>query len=420
MALENSDRTEPRAREEEERERVKPEVVRPELNVEKWPAAWAPSHARVTTTRVLRREERLPDGTVRRQEVQIPHVSGLGTLNTDDKKTWYSLVKVWEDAGRPTDRLTTLSVYEIAKLRRVRWSGRAHQELVRSLFRIRDIPFRFIDSFTIPGEQGEQGTARRVTQTINLLTDLILLERNDGKGRGFDPQLTLSGFRFHPEILRLLIQNHTKPLFLDTVMAIKGEIALLLYGYLDLVLSSRSHFERNLAGLFEELGLTGASYRARAHRRLRIRPALKELEGKPVTTGILKSLRLEVNAAGGDDKLVVEKDELPPELAGAISRPVGEGRAARRAMPMTPRQEILLQDIIEFARDDGSRAYFAHLTQVLPEELIYRAISEARVETHSGQVRSRGAYLTAILKRLAQERGYEISGGPASTEAQTS
>jgi hypothetical protein len=55
----------------------------------------------------------------------------------------------------------------------------------------------------------------------------------------------------------------------------------------------------------------------------------------------------------------------------------------------------------------GGRAYFAHLIQVLPEELIYRAISEARAETHTTQVRSRGAYLTTILKWLAQERGYD-------------
>ena len=66
------------------------------------------------------------------------------------------------------------------------------------------------------------------------------------------------------------MQGHTTPPFLDTLMAIKGEIALLLYGSLDLVIAARSHFERNLAGLFGELGLTGASYRARADRWLRI------------------------------------------------------------------------------------------------------------------------------------------------------
>jgi hypothetical protein len=130
------------------------------------------------------------------------------------------------------------------------------------------------------------------------------------------------------------MQGHTKPLFLDTLMAIKGEIALLLYGSLDLVIAASSHFEQNLAGLFEELGLTGASYRARAHRRLRIKPALKEVEGKPITTGVLTSLGLDVNVGGGDDKLVVEKGELPEELAGAISR---RGEGARRPMPLMPR-----------------------------------------------------------------------------------
>jgi hypothetical protein len=54
----------------------------------------------------------------------------------------------------PLSRLTTLSVYEIAKLRQARWTGRAHQELVRPLLRIRDIPFRFIDSFSTSGEHG--------------------------------------------------------------------------------------------------------------------------------------------------------------------------------------------------------------------------------------------------------------------------
>ena len=157
-------------------EPAKPGVIRPELNVEKWPGAWAPGHAGVSTTRILRREETLPDGAKRSQEVHVPFVSGVGTLTTDDKKTYYALVKVWEDRGRQAESLTPLSVYELAKIRRLAWSGRTHQELVASLFRLRDVPIRFVDAFVT---KDGQGSTRRITQTVNLLNTLILRERSN-------------------------------------------------------------------------------------------------------------------------------------------------------------------------------------------------------------------------------------------------
>src|SRR5215813_9690030 len=71
------------------------EKIRPELNLEKW-SIFAPAHSKTKRARTLTRSTTLPDGTVRTSKVSIDATERLGTLTTEEQKTYYALIKIWE------------------------------------------------------------------------------------------------------------------------------------------------------------------------------------------------------------------------------------------------------------------------------------------------------------------------------------
>src|SRR5258707_5151451 len=72
------------------------ERIRPELNIEKWPAIGSPAYSHnLPVARTLEREHTIADGTRVRARVEVGF-SHLGELTTEDQKTYYALVKQWE------------------------------------------------------------------------------------------------------------------------------------------------------------------------------------------------------------------------------------------------------------------------------------------------------------------------------------
>src|SRR5919109_3914829 len=79
------------------------EKIRPDLNLEKW-SIWQPSKSKTKPReRIIRREIVLPDGREVSAEVEVGFTN-KGVLTTEDQKTFYALIKIWEDKGRPTEQ----------------------------------------------------------------------------------------------------------------------------------------------------------------------------------------------------------------------------------------------------------------------------------------------------------------------------
>ena len=79
------------------------EKIRSDLNLEKW-SIWQPSKSKTKPKeRVIRREVLLPDGNKISAEVEVGFTN-KGVLTTEDQKTFYALLKIWEDKGRPKEQ----------------------------------------------------------------------------------------------------------------------------------------------------------------------------------------------------------------------------------------------------------------------------------------------------------------------------
>lgn len=76
------------------------EKIRPELNLEKW-FIWQPSKSKTQPqARVIEREITSPGGDKITGRLRIGYTD-RGPLTTEDQKTYYALVKHWEEKDAP-------------------------------------------------------------------------------------------------------------------------------------------------------------------------------------------------------------------------------------------------------------------------------------------------------------------------------
>ncbi|PWU12014.1 MAG: hypothetical protein C5B51_01675 [Terriglobia bacterium] len=318
------------------RELASGEKIRAELNIEKWPAIWTPAHSKTrrkgqVLSRTLERESLAADGTKNVSQVTINPIAQFGDLTTEDQRTLYTLIKHWEQRGKPSHE-TPFSIRHLARLLHKRgWGSNVIDAITSSLERLRGTVLVWTRSYKTKDERIEQ----LETVYINILSKLKIVRRK------VDGHVTTEAgyFQFDDHILKNLLANYTKPFLFDVFIDIKGEIALKLYSYLDLIMHDKIRFERRTKELFEELGLTGSSYRNPSKRKQNLERALAELQGKLLTTGMLKSARLEKTKDDKDYKVVFEKsprsefgaeaDDVPEKFATAAAVVVNDYSKAK-------------------------------------------------------------------------------------------
>lgn len=275
--------------------------VRIELNEAKWPAIWAPAHDK--TIRGPRRTERPftnPDGTSGVQSVTVHYLAEVGTLTTEELRTQLALMLLWENSGRDREKPAPFSICEIEKVLGIRKSGGSSAAKIRkSLMRLCDVPITWEKSFY----QKSTNEILTLHQSQPILSYLIFAEKKE-KGK----KNTRGAFKFNWHIVDNLLANYSKPVYIADSLAINSEIAFLLFIHLDLVMADKPTYERNSADLFRDLGLSEhKKYQYPFGRKQALQPALKQLLGKRLSTGAIKSIQLASNAKRNDWKLVVRK-----------------------------------------------------------------------------------------------------------------
>jgi hypothetical protein len=284
--------------------RQKPDRIRAELNIEKWPAIWNPTHSKThaklqAIQRTLEREITNSDGTKTTSNVTINPIAHLGDLTTDDQRTLYALIKHWEDRGKPGHE-TPFSIRQLSRLLHKKgWGTNVIEAVTGSLERLRGTMLVWTRSYRSKDQRVEDSE----TVYINILTKLKIIRRK------VDGHITTEAgyFQFDDHILKNLLENYTKPFLFEVFMDIKGEIALKLYSYLDLIMADKNRFERCTRDLFDDLGLKGVSYRNPSKRKQNLEKAFAELTGIILTTGVLKSATIEKTKDGKDYKAVFVK-----------------------------------------------------------------------------------------------------------------
>jgi hypothetical protein len=302
-------------------EKPKPEKIRVELNVEKWPGMWRPASSKnAPTVRVLGRDIQLDDGTRGTSKLEIGFTQ-LGTITTEDQRMFIALIEHWEESGKPADRPVFFSDRLLARLLRKKgWGSNVIEAITGSLRRLRTTPLRWINSF-----RRDDGSGREYAEEtyFNFLDTLKIITRRE-HGHVTNQQ---GYFQFDRNILANLLSNYTKPLLTEEFFKLQTEIGQLLYTHIDLIMADKPRYERCTKELFSDFGLLeNSSYRYASNRKQALRRPIAELAHKRLSTGTIKSISLERTKDGKDYKLVVVKGkttEAPaPEDVPAGSEPV--------------------------------------------------------------------------------------------------
>lgn len=272
--------------------------IRPDLNLEKW-TLWQPAKSRGNLgVRVIRREVKLSCGQNMTAEVEIGFTN-KGVLTTEDQKTFYSLIKVWEESGQ-SEAQTYYSLRRLATILGKKWGTNVIDATTASLVRLRVTPITWRYAY----HDSVEKTVMEILEPFNILSELKTIRRKaDGHvTRAF------GYFRFNDFILKNLLNHYTKPVLIDTVLSFRSEIAQLIYTHLDLLMAHRNHYERRTRNLFfDDLGLESASYQHIANRVQKLKPALSELQGVALSSGLITAVSLERTKDNLDYKIVVHK-----------------------------------------------------------------------------------------------------------------
>jgi len=384
------------------------ELIRSELNIERWPL-FTTSRFKGKSREYVRRE--VEGDSIKLKKVVIGRLvdKEVGVLRIFDLKCFYALVKLWEEAGRPgPDESVSFSLHEVGKILGIAWSGRTHREIKESLLRLRGLPITWISAFY----RKDTDTTEELLELFTILSELKIYERR----KGGKLQAGYSQFRFNERLVLNLLGNYTKPLYLNVILNLEKEVSVLLYLHLDLVMADKTHYARRTGELIAELDLSG-DYRYPSYRRRVLEPALKELEGVELSTGKLTYAKLQKLPGGQDWKAVFKKEPRP--LAGESHRARREplpsaGRRRTRQRASVPEKDLfeieaLVNEMIAVTEDPKSRQFYTKVARRCPADLIYRVLSEVKEEWHEGLIRTtKGAVFTDKLKRYCKERGIEL------------
>jgi hypothetical protein len=257
---------------------VQPHVVRSDLNLEKWPV-YVPSDSRLKPhARVFERETTLSDGRRVTASVKVGYTD-LGMLITDDQKVFCALLKLWEEDGRP--EILHFSLRRLADALRRQWNGKLAKSLNESLLRLRSTPFVWTNAY----EDASTHELLRLLKTFTILDDLEIAEKAvHGHTTGQSCRA-----QFHPLIDANIRLNHSKPILYDTIIGFESGVAQLLYRHIDIVMWTKSRYVCRTKKLFEEIGLEGEEYKYLSRRRRTLERAFRELNGAPITSGIVRA-----------------------------------------------------------------------------------------------------------------------------------
>lgn len=341
-------------------------VVRPERNIDRLPAIWAPSNGRAKAdtkakVKTIDFDMDLNGKRVRAQLVILPGTMYVQPskkkmrpqaekkklvhvlLTTFDQRVFLVLIKIWEE-DKKKDVHIFFSMREIARELGLKWGGETQRLIEESLYRLNLVTLDWQKSFIMKnGKTIEIASA----EPTHIITELKIVKRKeDGKvvkEKGY--------FQFHSSIVNNLKAAYTRPVRLDIVCSFSSHVAQLIYTLIDREMygDAAKVFQMRSENLFRVLGLTGQRYRYKSTRVEVLDPALKELTGKPLSSGeVITFAGLKETVDGKDFNAIIKKGPHKLMLCAATDNSQPQER--------TPEDSALIEKLMSFGIDERRAA----------------------------------------------------------------
>lgn len=272
------------------------DIVRPELNLEKWPSIWQPAKSNSKLSEINLERKKI-DGSI--SKIEITANSKYGALTTETQKIMYALYKISEDKKHP--RRIYFSANKIVKIIKKKWGTSAAEIVELGLYQLRSTFFVLRDVFY-------DSVSKKVITVIDTFTILSVLKMTKEDTDGHTTKEACY-CEFNDYIYNNLKNNYVRPILLDVFLSFGDDgIAQLIYSHLDLMLSKSNEYRRLIKNVFQDINLVGREYKKVSIRKRTLERVKEKLEGKKLSSGGVLRLRLEEALKDRDYELVATKE----------------------------------------------------------------------------------------------------------------
>ena len=253
-----------------------------------------------------------PDGTKKEMSIKVLSAGKYGLLKGTDLKPFAYFLWKWHKAGEPDGEYKifyTANDY-FDTIREIKGKKKDKEKKHREVsaihykqFKEQVMRLRLTGIIIKNGYKTKDGHYISFEKPINLLTDAEIFERvKDVKDK--QQYFQFSYVVINPIITRAIKEKNIKLLRFDEICKIRSEVALLLYNHLEVVMADKKVYERDIVELAEDVGMTEKEAKFIKRRLLK---AIKELEGKELTSGRIKKIEIVKSETASGWKIRVEK-----------------------------------------------------------------------------------------------------------------
>ena len=313
---------------------------------------------------------------------------GFGTPST--LETFFDLFQIWKEDDFRDQYINFNSVYNLLKRKGRGDSSREYKQVTRDLHCLVGVRIEAQNAFW------DNERKAYVDMTFHLFDNLQLYKE---KPIG---QATLPFARIKAsDVLYGSIQKNSVLIadfdskFFHSLTPVEQRLAL----YLSKIFRSQTVHKRKLLELAQQIPI-------HAKQTKHIKERLKKASTGLIDKGFnpLASFSFEKSADRKTDLIVFKRKG---DLATIPKRKVQQAQIG----PEKDRYQIglLVEDILAVCGDKKSEAFYKKVARLMPDNTIYRAISEVKEVRDLGEMkRSEGALFTSLIKKYAQEQGIDL------------
>lgn len=312
---------------------------------------------------------------------------GFGTAST--LSTLFELFQIWKETNFAHQNIHFGSIYNLTQRKGLQPNKRTYERIRRDLSCLVGMKIEAKNAFW-------DNEKRAYVDIIFHLFDSVFFfkEKPDGSCTLPFGQIKSSDVLYGSVLKNSLLIAGFDSKFFHSLTPLEQKLAL----YLSKIFRSQSVHKREIIQFAQQIPVYAKQMK---HIKEQLKEASKGLINKGFT--LLDNFDFE---KGSDRKelIVFKRKRTVP-----LSFEKNEKRLNTVFKKEQYEIDVMVEDILTVCQDEKSTNFYKKVATLLPWEVIYRALSEAKETRDLGEIKkSKGALFTSLIKRYAKERGIEL------------
>jgi hypothetical protein len=311
---------------------------------------------------------------------------GFGTAST--LETLFDLFQIWKETGFSHQYIQFGTVYNLLKRKGLSIGRQQYRQIIKDLICLVGIRITAKNAFW------DNERKAYVDMTFHLF-DRLDLYKEKPQGQATLPfgRIKASDILYGSVLKNSLLTADFDSDFFHSLTPVEQRLSL----YLSKMFRSQKVHKRELIEFAKQMPIYAQQTK---HIRERLKKACAGLINKGFK--LLESLGFEKGVDGKTEFVVFRRKGLPRRGSEIV-------KYVMPAQKDSYEIQLLVEDILEVCQDEKSTTFYNKVATLVPQQDIYRALSEVKEIRDTGEIRkNKGAIFTSLVKKYAAERGIEL------------